>query len=64
MGRPPKQPGRKVKQMSVWLYPDDLALVVELVGKNGASEFIRDAIARELKRRAREQGNPEAGKPD
>ena len=53
MGRPPKQLGRKVKQKTVWLYPDALERVQALVGENNVSVFIRDAIDRELARRGR-----------
>ena len=64
MGRPPKQHGRKVKHKTVWLYPDALDRVQKLVGDNGVSEFIREAIDRELKRREREQAKAGAGSPD
>ena len=51
VGRKPIKTNVIMKQTTVWLDPTVTAAVVALVGKNRVSEFIRDAVEAELKRR-------------
>ena len=53
MGRPPLKEGLKVKQAAVWLHEELLRRIKEAAGKQGFSEFMREAAEAELKRRER-----------
>lgn len=53
MGRPPLKHGLKVKQAAVWLHEDLLQRIKDAAGKQGFSEFMREAALAELKRRER-----------
>ena len=44
-----------MRQFTHWLDPADMARVEALVGKMKISEFVRNAIAAELKRRSKSQ---------
>lgn len=54
----PKRMGRDslgVKGFYVWLFPTQMERIKALVGGQKVSEFIREAIERELKRRERQK---------
>ncbi len=53
MGRPPIKEGKRVKQAAVWLHEDLLERIRAVAGKQGFSEFMREAAERELKRVAK-----------
>lgn len=54
MGRPPIKRDMKVKATTLWLHRPVVDRIIELVGKQGLSEFARDALERELRRREEE----------
>jgi hypothetical protein len=53
MGRPPLKRDMKVEKTTLWLYRPVVDRIIELVGKQGLSEFMRTAAEAELKRRER-----------
>lgn len=53
MGRPPIKPDLKVKKTTIWLHQPMVDRIVALVGSQGMSAFIREAVEAELKRRER-----------
>lgn len=50
MGRPPIKTDTRMKQITLWLDPDDMARVQAHVGKQKGSEYVRAAIAEKLER--------------
>ena len=52
-GRPRKNPDKLMKQFTHWLDPDDMVRVKGLLNGQTISEFVREAIAAEIKRRAK-----------
>lgn len=59
MGRPPIKQGLKVKQAAVWLHEDLLTRIRAVAGKQGFSEFMREAAEAELARRERTTPKPD-----
>lgn len=53
MGRPPIKRDMKVEKTTLWLHRPVVDRIIELVGKQGLSEFMRTAAEAELKRRER-----------
>jgi hypothetical protein len=53
MGRKPIKANLLMKQFTHWLDPEVMERVHAEVGKQKVSEFMREAIANELKRRAK-----------
>lgn len=53
MGRKPIKRDVRMKQFTHWLDPEAMARVEALVGRMKISEFMRSAVERELKHRAK-----------
>lgn len=53
MGRPPIKHDMKVEKTTLWLHRPVVDRIIELVGKQGLSQFMREAAEAELKRRER-----------
>jgi hypothetical protein len=61
MGRPPIKRDMKVEKTTLWLHRPVVDRIIELVGKQGLSDFAREALQRELNRREKAQGQSEKG---
>lgn len=60
MGRKPIKTDVRMKQFTHWLDPEVMDQVQAMVGKNKISEFMREAVVRELKRREKLKPSKEA----